>query len=60
LRQSAWSSCQASFKRPTVVAESPAASLPSNAASASDSSPVETPLRYRIGSSVSIDFDRRA
>jgi hypothetical protein len=40
-------------------AESPAASLPSRAASASEKSPVEIPFRYRTGSSVSMDFERR-
>ena len=40
-------------------ADNPLASLPSRAASASEKSPVEMPLRYRIGSSVSIDLERR-
>jgi hypothetical protein len=53
------SSCQPSFSRLIADAESPGASLPSRAASASEKSPVEMPLRYRIGSSVSIDFERR-
>ncbi len=44
---------------PIADADSPAASLPSSAASASEKSPVEMPLRYRIGNSVSIDFERR-
>ena len=39
------SSCQPSFRRPMADAESPAASLPSKAASASEKSPVEMPLR---------------
>jgi hypothetical protein len=40
-------------------AESPAASFPSRAASASEKSPVEMLLSYKIGSSVSIDLERR-
>lgn len=43
------SSSQTAFKRVTVVAESPAASGPTRAASASLKSPVFTPLRYGYG-----------
>src|SRR5215813_9695571 len=45
LLQRACSSDQASLRRPIVEAESPPASLPSNAISASSKSPVEMPLR---------------
>src|SRR6266568_6893322 len=45
--------------QPMADADNPAASLPSSAASASEKSPVEIPFRYRIGNSVSIDFERR-
>jgi hypothetical protein len=42
------------FGEPMADPDSPAASLLSGAASASEKSPVAIPLRYRIGSSVSI------
>src|SRR5215204_3005703 len=45
LLQRACSSDQASLSRATVVADSPPASLPSSATSASSKSPVEMPLR---------------
>src|SRR5262245_33902931 len=60
LPQRACSSDQASLRRPTVEAESPPASLPSHAISASAKSPAEMPLRWRIGISTSRLFDRRA
>ena len=51
---------QASFSRAMLEADSPPASWPSNAASASSKSPVEMPLRYRIGIRTSRLFERRA
>jgi hypothetical protein len=45
LLQRVCSSDQASLSREMVEAESPPASLPSNASSASSKSPVDTPLR---------------
>src|SRR4029078_6876148 len=60
LLQRMCSSDQASLRRPIVDAESPPAPLPSNATSASSKSPVEIPLRKRIGISTSRLFERRA
>src|SRR5579871_6820262 len=55
----AYSSAQRAFNLETTAAESPAACLPNNAASASRMSPVDTPFRYNQGSTASTLFERR-
>ena len=59
MAQRACSSFQRSFSRLMVEAESPGASCPSRAVSASLKSPVEIPFKYSHGNSSSMVFVRR-
>jgi hypothetical protein len=51
---------QTCFRRAMVELDNPGASLPTSAERASAKSPVEMPLRYRMGMSTSRLFERRA
>src|SRR6266480_4262401 len=58
-RQAWYSLAHWFFRRATTAGESPAASWPTSAASASRMSPVEMPCKYNHGSAASKDLVRR-
>src|SRR3972149_1228208 len=57
--QDSYPSAQRAFNLETTAADSPTASLPKSAASASPMLPVDTPFRYNHGSTASTLLERR-